>query len=292
MNLVALATAAELELPDDETSMVAAALRRHGVDAVVEPWDGAFDWANADLVVVRSTWDYVRRLDEFLSWIRHVDGATTLVNPASVVQWNAHKQYLAELAGAGVPVVPTTIVPRGTHPADLRRLVADASEVVVKPAVSASAYGTARGRLTDAGLAEHLRGLVTAGDVLVQPLVPSVLTDGEVSLVYLGGRFSHAVRKVAKAGDYRVQHEHGGTVQPHSPTNAEIAVAEATLAALPARCAYARVDVVSGASGPLLMEVELIEPQLFLDQAAGSEDRFAAVLAGLSRPDGRGRAAN
>jgi glutathione synthase/RimK-type ligase-like ATP-grasp enzyme len=283
MSLVVLATAAELELPDDETTVVAEALRRRGLDAVIEPWDGPFDWARADLVVIRSTWDYVHRLDEFVSWIQLVDDATTLVNPASVVQWNAHKRYLAELADAGVPVVPTTIVERGADSADLAGLIADATEVVVKPAVSASAYGTARGRLTDAGLAEHLRGLVASGDVLVQPLVPSVLTDGEVSLIYLGGEFSHAVRKVAKAGDYRVQHEHGGTVQPHTPTPGETEVAEATRAALPLPCAYARVDVVAGAAGPLLMEVELIEPQLFLDHAPGSADRFAAVLAGLAR---------
>jgi glutathione synthase/RimK-type ligase-like ATP-grasp enzyme len=282
MSLVALATAAELELPDDETSMVADALRRRGLDAVIEPWDGPFDWPSADLVVIRSTWDYVHRLDEFVSWIQLVDAATTLVNPASVVQWNAHKRYLAELADAGVPVVPTTIVERGADAADLASLVADATEVVVKPAVSASAYGTARGHLTDPRLAEHLRSLVASGDVLVQPLVPSVLTHGEMSLIYLGGRFSHAVRKAAKAGDYRVQHEHGGTVHPHSPTPAEIGVAEATLAALPAPCAYARVDVVTGAAGPLLMEVELIEPQLFLDDGPGSADRFAAVLAGLA----------
>jgi glutathione synthase/RimK-type ligase-like ATP-grasp enzyme len=282
MSLVALATAAELELPDDETSMVAHALRRHGLDAVIEPWDGPFDWPSADLVVIRSTWDYVHRLDEFVTWIQLVDATTMLVNPASMVQWNAHKRYLAELADAGVPVVPTTIVERGAS-AGLASLIADATEVVVKPAVSASAYGTARGHLTDPRLAEHLRGLVASGDVLVQPLVASVLTDGEMSLIYLGGRFSHAVRKVAKTGDYRVQHEHGGTVQPHSPTPAEIGVAEATLAALPSTCAYARVDVVAGAAGPLLMEVELIEPQLFLDHAPGSADRFAAVLAGLAR---------
>lgn len=281
MSRVALATAAELDLPDDETALVADALRHRGVEATIEVWDGPFDWRQADLVVVRSTWDYVHRLDEFLAWIQRVHEVTTLVNPANVLQWNAHKRYLAQLAGAGVPVVPTTVVERDAEFSDLRHLIADATELVVKPAVSASAYGTARGHVTDPALAEHLRRLVSADDALVQPLVPSVLTDGEVSLIYLGDELSHAVRKVARAGDYRVQHEHGGTVQPHTPTPAEIKVAEATLAALPAPCAYARVDVVSGPHGPMLMEVELIEPQLFLEHAPGSADRFAAVLAAL-----------
>ena len=284
MSTVALATAAELELPDDETSVVADALRQRGVDAVIAPWDGPYDWASADLVVIRSTWDYVHRLEEFLAWIDCAGASTTLVNPGEVLRWNAHKRYLAELSAAGLPVVPTVMVERGAEVSELRDLIADATEVVVKPAVSASAYGTARGHATDPALADHLRGLVATADALVQPLVPSVLTDGEVSLIYLGGELSHAVRKVARPGDYRVQHEHGGTVQPHTPTAAEITVAEATLAAVPAPCAYARVDVVAGTDGPMLMELELIEPQLFLDQAPGSAQRFAAVLAALAAP--------
>lgn len=285
MSLVVLATAAELDLPDDETAMVAAALQRLGIDAIIEPWDGPFAWAEADLVVIRSTWDYVHRLEEFLAWIDRAGAATTIVNPGAVPHWNAHKRYLAELARAGVPVVPTVLVERGDT-VDLQALVADATELIVKPAVSASAYGTARGHASDPALAEHLRHLAATADVLVQPLVPSILSDGEVSLIYLGGELSHAVRKVAKAGDYRVQHEHGGTVQPHTPTRAEIEVAEATLAAVPAPCAYARVDLVSAPDGPMLMEVELIEPQLFLEQAPGSADRFAAVLSRLAGAPG------
>jgi glutathione synthase/RimK-type ligase-like ATP-grasp enzyme len=288
MSRVALATAADLDLPDDETAVVADALRRLGIDAVIEAWDGPFDWSTADLVVVRSTWDYVRRLDEFLGWIGQVEKVTTLVNPAAVLRGNAHKRYLAELAASGLPVVPTVMVQRGDEVTTLTDLVADATDVVVKPAVSASAYGAARGHVADFALAEHLRSLVASADALVQPLVPSVLTDGEVSLIYLGGELSHAVRKVAGPGDYRVQHEHGGTVGPHAPTPAEIAVAEATLATLPAPCAYARVDLVAGRDGPMLMELELIEPQLFLDQSPGCADRFATVLAALlPRPTAR-----
>jgi len=281
MSTIALATAAQLDLPDDETSVVADALRDRGLEALVVAWDGPYDWSQAGLVVIRSTWDYVHRLDEFLAWIDRVDAVTTLVNPVEVLRWNAHKRYLAELAVAGLPAVPTKLIERGTTFDQLADLVADATELVVKPAVSASAYGTSRGLATDPALAEHLRGLLGTADVLVQPLVPSVISDGEVSLIYLGGELSHAVRKIAKPGDYRVQHEHGGTVQHHTPTAAEIEVGEATLAALPAPCAYARVDLVQGTGGPLLMEVELIEPQLFLDHAPGSAERFARVLAPL-----------
>jgi glutathione synthase/RimK-type ligase-like ATP-grasp enzyme len=279
---IALATAAELELPDEETSLVADALRHGGLDAPVIAWDAPYDWSQADLVVIRSTWDYVHRLDEFLAWIDRVDAATTIVNPAAVLRWNAHKRYLAELALAGLPVVPTRLVERDADFGELYELVAGATELVVKPAVSASAYGAARGHAGDPRLAQHLLQLVTTGDALVQPLVPSVLTDGEVSLIHLGGELSHAVRKVAKPGDYRVQHEHGGTVLPHTPTAAEVEVATRTLAALPSPCAYARVDLVAGAEGPLVMEVELIEPQLFLEHGPGSAQRFAGVLAALA----------
>lgn len=278
MTLVALATAADLTLPDTETEVVAAALRRDGVDAAVATWDGSFDWSSADLVVVRSTWDYVHRLDEFLAWIDRAAAVATVVNPAAVLRWNVHKRYLAELTAAGLPVVPTVLVQRGTAVDAIGPLASGATDVVVKPAVSASAYGTARGRVDDPALAAHLRDLVATADVLVQPLVPSVLTEGEVSLVYLGGELSHAVRKLAKPGDYRVQQEHGGTVRPHTATPDEVAVAEAALAAVPGPCTYARVDVVAGPRGPLLMEIELIEPQLFLDQAPGSASRFATAL--------------
>jgi len=283
MTRVALASAALLELPDTETTAVAGALAERGIDATIEPWDGPADWSSFDTVVIRSTWDYVTRRAEFLGWIARVDDQTTLLNPASVLRWNSHKGYLADLAAAGVPIVPTAFVPQGTEVDDLGAFVADATDCVVKPAVSASAYGTQRGAVDDPAMAEHLRQLVSAGDALVQPVIPSVLTDGEVSVVHLGGELSHAVRKVAKPGDYRVQFEYGGTAHPHTPTADEIALADAAMAAVAGRCAYARIDMVAGPDGPLLMELELIEPVLFLEYAPGAVHRFADVIARAHR---------
>ena len=159
-------------------------------------------------------------------------------------------------------------------------LAAYPGELVIKPAVSVGAIGALRlDRFPEA--AAHLAQLAAAGDVLVQPLAHSVLDGGESSLIYFGGQFSHAIRKLPAAGDYRVQEHHGGSVVPHEPTPDEFAVAAATLAAAPAATAYARVDLVDVNGSPAVMELEAIEPQLFLDRAAGAASRFATHIATL-----------
>jgi glutathione synthase/RimK-type ligase-like ATP-grasp enzyme len=155
--------------------------------------------------------------------------------------------------------------------------------VVIKPAVSGGAVGTERFPVTSPEAAAHVTRLAADGDVLVQPFVPGV-TEGETSLVYFDGDLSHAVRKVPAAGDYRVHDHHGGTLHPHVATAAEQEVAEQTLAAAPATTAYARIDLVAGPDGPLVMEAELIEPELFLPHDPASVHRFARVLARRSRP--------
>ncbi|GAA4943481.1 glutathione synthase/RimK-type ligase-like ATP-grasp enzyme [Actinomycetospora succinea] len=266
------------ERSDAETRPLVAALQARGVDADDAPWDDdTAGWTGADLVAVRTTWDYTERRDDFLAWATKVEAATRLVNPLAVLTWNSHKRYLVELASAGVPTVPTTLLEHGSVvPDDLGR-----GPAVVKPAVSAGGRGTHLGHPDD--LRDTVADLLGVGDVLVQPAVESIGRDGEVSLIRLGDTWSHAVRKLPAAGGFLVHEKHGGRLEDHTPTTREVAVAESALARAPGDVAAARVDLVRVDGEPVVMELELIEPELFLRRAGGAPDRLAdALLARLS----------
>jgi glutathione synthase/RimK-type ligase-like ATP-grasp enzyme len=266
--------------PAIEDPLLVDALQAHGVGARVEPW-GSEATAAASLVVVRTTWDYTDHVDDFLAWVRRTAEVTTLVNPAEVIVWNSHKSYLHDLAKAGVPVIPTTVVDGGSPEAQQMAALAQYdADVVIKPVVAVGADRTIRVDPANGAASAHLRSLTETGGALIQPFVPAIVS-GEVSLIYLGGSYSHAVRKVPAAGDYRVQVFYGGAVEPHARTAAERDVAEAALGAVPNDLAYARVDLVDTTDGPMLMELELIEPQLFLDQPDAALNEFARHLVGL-----------
>ena len=284
MTDVVLVTGTDLPVPDEEAPALVTSLRERGVAAELRSWREPFDWSAAQLTVLRSTWDYMSRWTEFLGWCRDVAAVTRLVNPLAIVEWNSHKRYLAELARAGVPVVPTTVVPEGSPVAVQRAaLAAHDGTVVVKPAVGGGARGAMRAQSDAPELVQHLAVWDRRGDVLVQPYVSSIATSGETSLLYFAGRFSHAVRKVPVNGDYRVQQQYGASTAPWQPDAAELAVAEASLAAAPAPVTYARVDLVDLDGQPALMELELIEPFLFLEYDPPSADRFIdAVVKELS----------
>ena len=282
MKRAVLVTAADMPKPDLESHLLVAALENLGITARIVAWNAPFDWSAADLVVIRTTWDYHRRLDEFISWVDSVEAVTCLANPASVIRWNAHKSYMVELAACGVPTIPTRVATKGTRIENLAELFPETTDIVIKPAVSIGAVGALRGHVDDPTVAEHLQWLLAGEDVLIQPFMPAVIDTGEVSLLFAGNELSHAVSKHPAPGDYRVQDHHGGTVHPHQPTDAEIAVASAAISQAPATCAYARVDLVSGDSGPVVMELELIEPALFLAADQGAPNRFARALSACS----------
>jgi hypothetical protein len=269
--------------PTPENELLLTSLARLGVKACVQPWDEPLRWETLGMVVVRTTWDYYTRLDEFLGWARWVDTLTSLRNPVATLEWNSHKRYLLRLGAAGVPVPPTTLIPRHAPATRLGSVLGrhGDSDVVLKPAVAIGARGALRAPADSAVAANHLATLASAGDVLVQPLVDSVLTRGESSLVFFGGQFSHAVRKVPAKGDYRVHERYGGVVRPHTPSDAELAVARAALTAAPSLPMYARVDLVELAGGPAVMELELIEPELFLPYHPDAADRYAREIADL-----------
>ncbi|OLB81179.1 MAG: hypothetical protein AUI14_04315 [Actinobacteria bacterium 13_2_20CM_2_71_6] len=284
---VALVTCHELPDLDPDDRLLIEPLRARGVRTEAVAWDDpAADWAGYDLAVLRSPWDYVPRRAEFLAWARTVPA---LANPAGIVEWNTDKRYLAELAAAGVPVVPTGWLSPGDPP-----WAAPAEgEYVVKPAISAGSADTGRYDLGDPEhrvLAQrHAARLRTAGRVtMVQPYLPAVDSYGETALLYLGGRYSHAIRKgplldgpdVGMDGLYRPEE-----ISAREPSPAEREVAEDIMGKVPGRTdlLYARVDLIPGPDGaPLLIELELTEPSLFLGYARGAATRLAdAIVARL-----------
>jgi glutathione synthase/RimK-type ligase-like ATP-grasp enzyme len=285
---VALVTCAELPDLDPDDRLLRTALQQAGVRASAAIWDDpAVDWSAFDLVLLRNTWDYARRHDEFLAWAA---GVPRLANPADVVAWNTDKRYLRELAAAGVPVVPTTWVAPGDGSAGPTTSWAapTTGEWVVKPAVSAGSRDTGRYDCADAAqrsvAAEHVARLQAANRlVMVQPYLGSVDTYGETALLFLGGEYSHAIRK----GPMLRGPDEGAEVlfvaeniSARVPTPAEHAVAEATLRAVPGadRLLYARVDLLDTEQGPVVIELELTEPSLFFGTAPGSADRLVTAV--------------
>jgi hypothetical protein len=278
---VVLATASVLPRPDEDDLPLREALAAQGLAATTRAWDDpGVDWAACAACIVRSTWNYVRHHREFLEWTERCAALTALWNPAPVIRWNSHKSYLLELAGRGLPVVPTRMLSRGNGAgAALDAVLVDWPQVVIKPAVSAGSFGTLR--VTRAELSRgqaHLEALAAQGEVLVQPYFPSVETHGERALVFIDGAFTHEIRKQAR---FAGQPQRVSAPLPVSPQ--EAAVAERILAAAPGPLLYARVDLARDQRGqPCLMELELIEPSLFLSQAPAATARLAAAIARLT----------
>lgn len=280
---IALATAAGEPALDAEGRLLLGALAAAGVDAVPAVWDGgAQDWAAYDLVVVRSTWDYPPRRPAFLAWAEHVDDVSRILNGPDLLAWTTDKRYLAALEDAGLPVVRSQFLSPGEGPE--HGLLG--AEHVVKPTVSAGSRDTLRiGADESERSREHVRHVHASGrTAMVQPYLDAVDTHGETALIYLDGRYSHAIRKSAllERGRGPVQRLFAEEeIVPREPDNAERALGEACLAALPASAEpplYARVDVLHAADGPQVLEVELAEPSLFLDHAPGSAERLAAAV--------------
>lgn len=275
---IAFATCSSLPEGSDDVQALIGALAPLGVAAEPVIWDAAVDWSRYDLVVIRSTWDYTERRDEFTAW---ADALPRVLNPAGIIRWNTDKRYLRDLAAAGLPVVPTR-----WDPADVP---ADWPEYVIKPAVSIGSGDTARwGPGEEEQARAHLRSLRDAGrTAMVQPYLSAVDTAGETALVYCDGEFSHAGRKAqiltAGAGiEGPVRGDTArGQVTAATATEAELDVASRALAAVPGGedLLYARVDLIPGPDGaPLIVELELTEPNLYLQHGPGSPERFAKAI--------------
>lgn len=292
--LVRFATSAEHAQLIADDRVAARALEARGVRVEPLVWSAPAPLAPADAIVIRSCWDYHLHEARFRSWLDDVERAGTLVlNPPALVRWNLHKSYLRDMAHHGVPVVPTVHVERdpvpsrASDPRDGRSARSGSSladilraegwrHAVVKPAVSLSAYETWR---VDAPVsiddAERFEQLRARADVLVQRYVSEITSAGEWSVVFFGRTFSHAVRKLPRAGDFRVQTEHGGSVLVEEPPAAVLDTAARAIASLPAEPAYCRIDGVSADGGLLLMEAECIDPVLFFTEHPAAAETFA-----------------
>ena len=281
MVLVRLVTCRPLPEPDRDEGPLLSALRARGLDARLVAWDDPEESWEGGLSVIRSTWDYHLRLGAFLEWGERAAARSTLLNPAGVVRFSSHKRYLSELAAAGLPVIPTLSLTRGAR-VDLERVASERGwrDLVVKPAVSLGSYRTERFGEGELGAGqEHLDALLADGDVLVQPYLPAVESEGERALVWIDGAVTHSVRKSPRLGD-APEHVSGAI----EPAQDERDLADRCIAHVGARgLLFARVDLARDERGrPLLMELELIEPSLFLVEHPPALERLVAGIVARS----------
>lgn len=282
MPRIALATySAFPDLPPDD-QIFQRALERRGARTRAMLWDAPADWATFDAVVVRSCWDYHLRHAEFLAWVDRVERAgVVLHNAPSILRWNSDKRYLRDLEQAGVDVVHTRWVDASSAPPALASVLAEEGwrEAVIKPAISASATDTWRIPAGDvAAWEDRFRQMARRGQVMIQPFVAEVSREGEWSLVFIGGEFSHALLKRPAPGDFRVQTEHGGSQQLARPDPALVRAAETVLSCAPGAPSYARVDgcVVDGHFR--VMELELLEPTLYFTEGPEAAEQLADLV--------------
>ncbi|MEO8748377.1 MAG: hypothetical protein ABI379_12080 [Rhodanobacter sp.] len=282
---LAFATSAGLPSIQPDDAHLAQVLDDLGLHPVSCVWnDPSVDWSTFDAVLIRTIWDYFQYYPAFLAWLDRLDelGIRT-INDSALLRWNSDKRYLLDLAEHGAAVIPS----RFADADELDGVMAAmrGQQVVIKPTVSGGAWHTLCGVAGDATLTSAMAGLPAERGYLVQPFVAEIVSAGEWSLVYVGGSYSHAVLKHPSAGDYRVQEEHGGTVtliEPDSTIRAAAArVLEAVAALGHGKHAYARIDGVASAGQFLMMELELLEPCLFLAGFPAAAERLALHIAGL-----------
>jgi glutathione synthase/RimK-type ligase-like ATP-grasp enzyme len=282
---VALATAAYLPNASEDDQVLIHAMKAAGLQPVPTIWDEPADWRSFDVVVLRSIWDYHLKYARFRSWLDELDDAGVAVhNPTPVVRWNADKHYMLELEQRGVRITPSRAAGRGDG-LTLRAIAEETGwrRLVVKPTVASTGYETwlLEAPVTaesEARFADQKARM----DVLVQEFASGVHA-GEMSLVFLDGSYSHAVLKRAAGEEFRVHIEHGGTVESVTPGAAQIQWAESVVAAVAEPWTYARVDAVNDADGPMVMELELLDPELFFKYDASAAKRMIHAITSMSR---------
>ena len=295
MPIVALITARAARNLDEDLPPLEAALKRAGAEYHVVDWDDdAVDWSKFDAAVLRSTWDYADRLQDFLAWADRTATQTALINSPEIVRWNTDKHYLAALEEAGVPIIPSEFAEPG---ADATKALAtflanhDPNEFVVKPTVGAGSRDVFRYGSSDAHhAAAHAQKLLgEKRSVVFQPYLDRVDAEGETALIFFDGEFSHAIRKgpllqrnqAAVAGLFKTER-----ITPRQAGKDELQVGEQVMAAMSFDMPlYARVDLIRDSDGkPRVLELELTEPSVFLDHAEGAADRFARRILARALP--------
>lgn len=270
---------------DDEDALLTRYLREQGHEVEPRIWSNpVVEWGRYDVVLLKSPWDYFDRVEEFLRWLDTLEREQVrLLNPVSVVRWNTNKRYLLEMERAGVRIVPTRLLPRG-EAVDAAALLEEMGQeqIVVKPAVSGGAKNTfIISRHETAVRQPQLTELVAHEDFLAQPFLSRIQEEGEWSLLYYGGEFSHAVLKTPKSGDFRVQHYLGGAIAPREAPAHLRRAADRIVRQFAPGCLYARVDGLDQDGELLLMELELIEPFLYLASDPQALPRYEQALRNL-----------
>ncbi|WP_442482821.1 ATP-grasp domain-containing protein [Aeoliella sp. SH292] len=271
----------------EEDRLLREALSGLGISSKRVAWsDPDVNWREFRLAVIRTTWDYFDRYAEFTAWLERVRHEVRLCNPYSTLRWNMDKHYLADLEARGVRIVRSRFIEVGCQ-VQLSELLDETGwhEAVLKPCVSGGARHTYRvSRENAAELQAVLDDLTRNESMLLQPFEPAIMTVGEDTLMMFAGRYTHAIRKRAKPGDFRVQDDHGGTVEPYEPTPAQIALAEAAIAACDPMPTYGRVDMVLDGDGrDAVMELELVEPELWLRCFPPAAEAFAAAIGAVMK---------
>jgi hypothetical protein len=268
---------------DDELAVLP--LARRGIPVETIAWDKpGVDWRRYALVVIRSTWDYYHQADRFLATLEAIERAgVRLENGSGIVRWNMQKDYLRDLAAKGIEIVPT-FWREGLAPGELVPLFEElrSAEGVIKPTMSGTAQGA--WRLDAARARAHateIEAYYANRPLMMQPFERGIVEEGEFSMMYFNGRHSHSILKVPRAGEFRVQEEFGSEIRPIAPEPALLAAGDAAIAAVGQRLLYARVDFVRSDGEFRLMELELVEPSLYLRADPGAADRFADAVAAL-----------
>ena len=265
----------------DEDNYVLEALRSQGLKAEKKDWaDPDFDWSSTRSVIFRTTWDYFERYSEFAPWLLEISKKCILLNSAEIINWNIDKHYLRDLENNGLNIAPSHFLKKGSKSTIKSLFVTTGwSEAVLKPTISGAARHTYR--LTPSNASENeeiLVELLQNEDMIFQEFLKDIVDFGEISLMFMGGKYTHAVRKIAKQGDFRVQDDHGGTVEVHKASMEEIEFGLASLEACPYKTAYARIDIVKDNQGKLsLCELELIEPELWFRNFPPAATKLAEV---------------
>ena len=271
----------------EEDRLLREELEKQGLKVTRTYWDNPdFNWTETKCVLFRTPWDYFNRYDEFAPWLETAGKVTKFINPIEVINWNIDKHYMLELESAGINIPPTVFI----EPGDKRSLTEitqtlDWNEFILKPAISGGAWHTYR--MNRNNIAEHetiYKELIKNRSMLVQEYQKSILSDGEVSYMVIGGRFTHAVLKKGKSDDFRVQENFGGTVHDYLPTADEIEFAQLVVEKAKPGIIYARVDVMRDNSRKLsLGELEVFEPALWLRKYPPAAELLAGLIAGVIR---------
>lgn len=267
---------------EDEESVLFNYLTSKNLQVSKVIWnDEAVDWTIYDLAILKSPWDYFEKIDLFYTWLDYLDQINLpLLNPTSTVKWNADKHYLDEIAAAGLAVIPTSYIEKGSE-TDLEAFFSGigSEQVILKPCVSGGSFHTFKVNEDNrAEIISKVQVLLNEMSFMVQPFIKEVETEGEWSLLFFNGQFSHCLLKTAKLGDFRVQHFLGGSIHPKQPSTDMLSAAQQYVDQFAKDCLYARVDGVMIDGTFTLMELELIEPYMFLFTHENGYDNYYQAL--------------